>query len=178
MGRHLSPRYGQVILVSGYPVLTVVNWSQYWCAISFLLGSQTTAVARKCESKHWFPCGTDGRPAGGRCTVTWLPNFLGWVGLLSYGAPRGAPLYFNIIKMHLTAISNIKKENIIVHEPKESKVKDSKIKKHFMLKTSWKFVKIHLQNEYGADLASSLSLRLCFKQVEYTKGEKKWMKKR
>ena len=25
MGRHLSPRYGQVILVSGYPVLTAVN---------------------------------------------------------------------------------------------------------------------------------------------------------
>ena len=33
MGRHLSPRYGQVILVSGYPVLTAVNWSQHWCAI-------------------------------------------------------------------------------------------------------------------------------------------------
>ena len=30
-------------------------------------------LARKCESKHWFPCGTDGR------TVTWLPNFVGWV---------------------------------------------------------------------------------------------------
>ena len=26
-------------------------------------------LARKCESKHWFPCGA----------VTWLPNFLGWV---------------------------------------------------------------------------------------------------
>ena len=25
MGRYLSPRYGQVILVSGYPVLTAVN---------------------------------------------------------------------------------------------------------------------------------------------------------
>ena len=25
MGRHLSPRHGQVILVSGYPVLTAVN---------------------------------------------------------------------------------------------------------------------------------------------------------
>ena len=33
MGGHLSPRYGQVILVSGYPVLTAVNWSQHWCAI-------------------------------------------------------------------------------------------------------------------------------------------------
>ena len=24
---------------------------------------------------------------GGRCTVTWLPNFLGWVELLTHGAP-------------------------------------------------------------------------------------------
>ena len=40
MGRHLSPRYGQVILVSRYPVLTAVNWWQHWCAVSFLLGSQ------------------------------------------------------------------------------------------------------------------------------------------
>ena len=32
----------QVIPASGYPVLIAVNWSQHWCAISFLLGSQTT----------------------------------------------------------------------------------------------------------------------------------------
>ena len=37
MGRHLSPRFGQVILVSGDPVLTAVNWSQHWCAISLSL---------------------------------------------------------------------------------------------------------------------------------------------
>ena len=42
MGRHLSPQYGQVILVSGYPVLTPVNWWQHWCAISFLLGFQSS----------------------------------------------------------------------------------------------------------------------------------------
>ena len=40
MGQHLSPRYSQVILVNGYPVLTAVNWSQHWypmdvCIISF-----------------------------------------------------------------------------------------------------------------------------------------------
>ena len=29
---------------------------------------------------------TDGH-LGGRCTITWLPNFLGWVDLLTYGAP-------------------------------------------------------------------------------------------
>ena len=35
---------------------------------------------------HWYACGANGRPLGraggrsvGRCTVTWLPNFLGWV---------------------------------------------------------------------------------------------------
>ena len=33
MGRHLSARYGQVILVSGYPILTAVNWSKHWCPI-------------------------------------------------------------------------------------------------------------------------------------------------
>ena len=37
-------------------------------------------VARKCESKHWYACGADGR------SVTWLPNFLGWVDLFTPGA--------------------------------------------------------------------------------------------
>ena len=27
---------------------------------------------------HWYACGADGRLLA-RCTVTWLPNFLGWV---------------------------------------------------------------------------------------------------
>ena len=31
---------------------------------------------------------TDGRAGWGRCTVTWLPNFLGWVDLLTHGAPQ------------------------------------------------------------------------------------------
>ena len=93
MGRHLSPWYGQVILVSGYLVLTAVNWSQHWCAISFLLAPK---VVRKCESKHWLSCGADGRRAGGRCTVTWLPNFLGWVDYLSYGATSTGALRANL----------------------------------------------------------------------------------
>ena len=33
MGRHLNPWYGQVLLVSRYPVLTAVNWSKDWCPI-------------------------------------------------------------------------------------------------------------------------------------------------
>ena len=88
MGRHLSPRYGQVILVSGYPVLTAVNWSQHWCAICVQYQSSCAPkLATKCEIEHWLPCGADGR-TGGRCTVTWLPNFLWWVDLLTHGAPQ------------------------------------------------------------------------------------------
>ena len=76
MGRHLSPRYGQVILVSGYPVLTAVNWSQHWCAIK---------CARKCESKHWFPCGADGRSYGH--VITKFSRMGRLPHILSYGAP-------------------------------------------------------------------------------------------
>ena len=88
MGRHLSLRYGQVILVSGYPVLTAVNWSQHWCAICVQYQSSCAPkLARKCEIEHWFPCGADGR-AGGQCAVTCLANFLGWVDILTDGAPQ------------------------------------------------------------------------------------------
>ena len=87
MGRHLSPRFGQVILVSGYS--TAVNWSQHWCTICVQYQSScATKLARKCEIEHWFSCGADGRAGCGRCTVTWLPNFLGWVDLLTHGAPQ------------------------------------------------------------------------------------------
>ena len=54
MGRHLSPRYGQVILVRGYPVLTAVNWSQYWCPICVHYQfSCALKLARKHEIEHW-----------------------------------------------------------------------------------------------------------------------------
>ena len=62
MGGHLRPRYGQVILVSGYPVLTAVNWSQNWCAICVQYQfSCAPKLARKCEVEHWYACGEDGR---------------------------------------------------------------------------------------------------------------------
>ena len=35
-------------------------------------------LAKKCKSRHWLPCGADGRSLA-RCTVAWLRNFLGWV---------------------------------------------------------------------------------------------------
>ena len=86
MGQRLSPRYDQVTLVSGYPVLTAVNWSQHWCAIcEQYQSSSASKLARKYEwtlVALW--CGRTGR----RCTVTWLPNFLGWVDLLTHGAPQ------------------------------------------------------------------------------------------
>ena len=66
MSRHLSPRYGQVILVSGYPVLTAVNGSQHWCTICLQYQSSCTPkLARKCQIEHWLPYGANGR-AGGR----------------------------------------------------------------------------------------------------------------
>ena len=62
MGGHLSPLYGQVIVVSGYPVLTAVNWSQNWCAICVQYQfSCAPKLARKCEIEHWYACGADGR---------------------------------------------------------------------------------------------------------------------
>ena len=61
MGQHLSPRYGQVILVSGYPVPTPVNWSQHGCAICMQYQSPCAPrLARKCDIKHWFSCSADG----------------------------------------------------------------------------------------------------------------------
>ena len=49
-------------------------------------------LARNCGIEHWLPCGADGRAAGGRadgrCTVTWLPNFPGWVDLPAHGAAQ------------------------------------------------------------------------------------------
>ena len=33
MSWHMSPRYGHGILVSGYPVLTAVNWPHFECPV-------------------------------------------------------------------------------------------------------------------------------------------------
>ena len=56
----------------------------------------------------WYACGADGRSLG-RCTVTWLPNFLGWVDyfiflpmVLRWRASRArAPLSSFRAKAHL-----------------------------------------------------------------------------
>ena len=53
MGRHLSPRYGQVILVSGYLVLTAVNWSKHWCPMCVHYQfSCAPKLAKKYEIEH------------------------------------------------------------------------------------------------------------------------------
>ena len=51
MGRQLSPRYSQVILVRGYLVLTAVNGSQHWRVSVFLCSYPK--LARKYETEHW-----------------------------------------------------------------------------------------------------------------------------
>ena len=102
MGRHLSPRYGQVILVSGYPVLTAVNWSQHWCAICVQYQSSCAPkLARKCEIEHWLPCGADGRAVYGHV----ITKFSG-MGRFTYpwgsaGALRAPEIRYKIrLKRH------------------------------------------------------------------------------
>ena len=67
------------------------GWPFVFAPKQNLLSTQTTQNSLVC-----LRCG---RTAGGRCTVTWLPNFQGWVDSLRDGAPpthalraRGAPL--------------------------------------------------------------------------------------
>ena len=60
MGRHLSPLYGHVILVSGYPVLTAVDC--YSVDVQYQVEIPT--LARKGNILHWFTCGADGRMGG------------------------------------------------------------------------------------------------------------------
>ena len=87
-GEHLSPRYRQMILVSGYSVSTAVNWSQHWCALSVFLCFQTTwKVWDWILVSLW--CGrTVGRGHGHEITkfsrMGRLPHFLARVELRYY----------------------------------------------------------------------------------------------
>ena len=48
-----EPAYGQAILVSGYPVLTAVNWSKHWCPICVHYQFSCSAkLARKAARKY------------------------------------------------------------------------------------------------------------------------------
>ena len=75
MGRYLSPKYDQVMLVSGYSVLTAVNNMnvQYQDAPRLPNCLEIVRLKIGCPVVR-----TDG-PSGGRCTVPLLPNFLGWI---------------------------------------------------------------------------------------------------
>ena len=46
-------------------------------------------------------CGQTVGCSVGRCTVTWLPNFLGWVDLLSYGAPQARSSAKKRVNLHV-----------------------------------------------------------------------------
>ena len=108
IGQYLSQRYGQVILVSGYPVLTAVNWSKHWCAICVQYQSSCASrLARKCETEHCSPVvRTDGRAV--YCHV--ITTFSG-MGRLTYpwcsaGALRArAPLLLMVRYMVVCVIS-------------------------------------------------------------------------
>ena len=68
MGRHLSPRYGQVILVSGCPVLIVSINLNIDVQLVF---SWAPKLAKSVRVNIGFPLvRTDGRRSVGRCTVT------------------------------------------------------------------------------------------------------------
>ena len=54
MGRHLSQRYGQVILVSGYFCFDSCQLTTTWM---WNIKLQDPKLARKCTISHWFPCG-------------------------------------------------------------------------------------------------------------------------
>ena len=107
MGRHLSPRYDQVLLVSGYPVLTAVNWSQDWCAICLQYQSSCAPkLTRKCEIEHWLPCGADGRAGGLRAVYGHVITKFSGMGRFTYpwcsaGALRAPELRYYLYCHHL-----------------------------------------------------------------------------
>ena len=126
MGRHLSPRYGQVILVSGYPVLTAVNWSQHWCTICVQYQSPCAPnlVARKCEIEHWFPCGADGG-AGGRAVYGHVITKFSWMGSFTYpcfsaGALLAPELRYKIAKVK-SGFWSVETSSLYLHKARSTR---------------------------------------------------------
>ena len=140
MGRHLNPLYSQVILVSGYPVLTAVNWSQRWCAICVQYQfSCAPKLARKCETNvYWFPCGMDGRAGRRAVYVHVITKFLGWVDLLSYGAllAHASRAWSSAIKQWTknvipTIMETIKDSTWPLHRPIKCEFRDRRRNREF-----------------------------------------------
>ena len=70
MGQHLSPRYGQVMLVSGYPVLSAVNWSQQLPNKSRHLDELTHEPSIwQCDTGQWLSCFDSCQ-----LTILWMAN--------------------------------------------------------------------------------------------------------
>ena len=115
MGRHLSPRYGQVILVRWYWSAGTLFWQ---LSIDHDIDGQSVfswapwapKVARKCENKHWDACGADRRSVGrsvyGQVITKFsrmgsLPHFLPMV--LCRGASHArAPLSIGSVSLSFT----------------------------------------------------------------------------
>ena len=110
---HLSPRYGHVILVSRYLVLTGVNWSQHRCPIS---KKYTVNQGYVHVSSYYLEYGRHfaWRRRHRRCAYAPTSNAAGhdnhekinsWVSfsfLYEYGAPLGGPA--PAIKSSLTCL--------------------------------------------------------------------------
>ena len=61
MGRYLSPRYGQAILVRQKHYFDSCQLIKTWM---YNIRLQAPKLARKCEIKHWYACGADGQRNG------------------------------------------------------------------------------------------------------------------
>ena len=62
-------------------------------------------VARKCESKHWYACGADGR-SGGRSVYGHVITKFSRMGSLPHFVTHGAPLRASRARAPLISVRN------------------------------------------------------------------------
>ena len=86
----LSPRYGQVILVSWYLVLTGVNWSKHGCLISKMYAETSMILVTLADMEGL----TYVRTVDDVIAIKQISRIDGWPYFVNYGAPgaRGAPI--------------------------------------------------------------------------------------
>ena len=85
MGRHLSPRYCQVILVADPLFDSCQLITTLMCNICVQYQSScATKLARKCEIEHWFSCGADGRAGGLRAVYGHVITKFSRIGSFTY----------------------------------------------------------------------------------------------
>ena len=90
-------------------VRDTVRW--YWWADAVVINWQLSIDHNM--DVHWFPCGA----FRWSVTVTWLPNFLGWVDLLSYEAPP-THAWSSAIKAHLITMPGEKSGTMLLKDLK------------------------------------------------------------